>query len=87
MGGGIAWVVRQVDPSQRGENEWTWIIVGYLCPVVALVSCPPLFGIAGFVIGIRNISHRIFHGGWQVGLSIICGLLGMLIIGLLLLAD
>jgi len=56
------------------------IVAGYVCGGVALLFCPPGFGIAGIVIGIVNITRgAIGHGIAQIGISVGCTMVGMML--------
>jgi hypothetical protein len=69
--------------SRAGESteKGRWLLAaGYLCPCLALVLWPPIFGIAGLVIGIIHLTRgrrRIGHGVAQIVLSILFTLIGM----------
>ena len=79
IGSGVGHLLGVNDPTPRSETEWRWTIAGYLSALPGLIFCPPLFGLAGVIVGIRNLNHANPHGGWQIALAIAVGILGMLL--------
>jgi hypothetical protein len=66
----------------REVGELAWILVGYICIMASLLIFPPLFGVAGVGIGIRNKNKGyIEHGNIQIGLSIACAIVSMIFWG------
>jgi hypothetical protein len=55
------------------------MISGYLCALLALVVCPPLFGTAGFILGSILSRKGTIHGAFIKGLSVILGVIGVFI--------
>lgn len=56
------------------------IVAGYVCGGVALLFCPPGFGIAGIVIGIVNLTRgAVGHGIAQIVISVGCTTVGMML--------
>jgi hypothetical protein len=78
---------RAVVPLGRGNragestDNGRWLLAaGYLCPCLALVLWPPIFGIAGLVIGIIHLTRgrrRFVHGVAQIVLSILFTFIAM----------
>jgi hypothetical protein len=65
--------------SEKPLNNGT-VISGYVCMGLSLLCCPPLFGLAGLVLGIVNCclgGKNVMHGAIQVGGTIICTILGV----------
>ncbi|RBP41458.1 hypothetical protein DES53_107290 [Roseimicrobium gellanilyticum] len=54
-------------------------VVGYLCSLLALIVCPPLFGTAGFILGSVLSRKGILHGHFIKGLSLVLGVIGIFI--------
>ena len=54
-------------------------ITGYLCSLLALIVCPPLFGASGFVLGSILSRRGIPHGHFIKSLSLILGVIGVFI--------
>jgi len=86
VGAGIGWLVKAIDGQQRSVFETYAIVAGYVCAATALVLLPPLFGIAGALIGWRNLKvpSNLTFGRIHIVLSIICGLFGICLWGFLL---
>jgi curved DNA-binding protein CbpA len=64
----------------EGPSSAGFIAAGYICGILALFILPPAFALAGFMIGLVNVSkNRIGHGVAQIVISVSCGILGFLI--------
>jgi hypothetical protein len=71
---------RRIRAGESTDHGRWLLAAGYLCPCLALVLCPPIFGIAGLVIGLIHLTRgrrRIGHGVAQIVLSILFTLIGM----------
>ncbi|NNH70067.1 hypothetical protein HLB23_09375 [Nocardia uniformis] len=68
-------------PQQRGTQVFS--IIGFVCAAVALLFCPPGFGIAGIVLGLIGNSKGEPLGKWAALAAGICMVIG-LVIGFLL---
>lgn len=54
------------------------IVAGYLCATLAIVICPPVFGLAGFACGVANSGRgQTGHGSAQMVMAILFTLIGM----------
>lgn len=69
------------QPSASPGN--TLSIIGIVCGAIAFVLCPPLFGIAGIVLGSIGLSRQESLGWWAIGVSV-AGLVFGMVIGMLL---
>jgi len=66
--------------SESSGSSTGLIAAGYICGVLSLLILPPALGLAGFVIGIINLTKgSVGHGIAQIIISVTCGLLGMII--------
>jgi hypothetical protein len=68
-------------PAQANTGIYRVLtVVGYICAVLALILCPPVFGIVGFTIGTLLARKGVFpHGNTIRFLSIILGVIGVFI--------
>jgi hypothetical protein len=65
---------------RRSDDGAGLVIVGYVLPLLALLIFPPFLGAAGLVVGVINAGRgHAGHGCFQVILSIVCALVGMLL--------
>ena len=66
-------------PASR-ESTTGLIASGYICGLLSILFCPPALGLAGFVIGIVNLTKgSVGHGIAQIIISVTCGVLGMIL--------
>jgi len=66
------------DPSTASPGN-TLSIIGIVCGVLALLVCPPLFGIAGIVLGAIGLSRKESLGWWAIGASVAGLVLGLVL--------
>ncbi|MGW5109213.1 hypothetical protein [Nocardia sp. NPDC004123] len=64
-------------PPRSGPQ--TFSIIGFVCAVIALIFCPPLFGIAGIVLGVIGHSKGEPLGKWAAVASGVALVLGIII--------
>ena len=64
--------------QQKPQNEGGGlVVVGYILAFLSLIVIPIPLGIAGFVVGIVNLTKgKAGHGIAQIILSILCGMIG-----------
>jgi len=66
--------------TEQNTNSTGLIAAGYICGGLSLLILPLPLGLAGFVIGVVNLTKgSTGHGIAQIIISATCGLLGMLI--------
>lgn len=72
-------------PGQDVPNESnTLSIIGIVCGAIAFLFCPPLFGLAGLILGGIALSKKERLAPWALGVSGAGLVLGMVIGALLL---
>ncbi|MFF2555833.1 hypothetical protein ACFVUS_32820 [Nocardia sp. NPDC058058] len=64
-------------PQPRGTQIFS--IIGFICAGIALLFCPPIFGIAGIVLGIIGSNKGEPLGKWAAIASGVALVVGMLI--------
>lgn len=66
--------------STRTSDSGATLRLGYVCAFVSLLFFPPAFGLAGFILGIVNITKgQVGHGVAQIVLSVTCAIFGMIL--------
>ena len=66
--------------EKKKESSGGLIAAGYIFGLLSIVILPIPFGLAGFVIGIVNLTKGSSgHGIAQIILSALCGIIGMAI--------
>lgn len=64
----------------QSQSPTGLIVAGYICSILALLCFPPVLGLAGFVIGIVNLTKgSTGHGVAQIVLAVVCGGIGMVV--------
>ncbi|MFI6868393.1 hypothetical protein [Nocardia sp. NPDC050406] len=64
-------------PQQRGAQVYS--IIGFVCAAIALLFCPPVFGIAGIVLGLVGRSKGEPLGQWAAIAAGVCMVIGLII--------
>ena len=73
--------VQNTGLAPASRESTTWLIAsGYICGLLSILFCPPALGLAGFVIGIVNLTKgSVGHGIAQIIISVTCGVFGMIL--------
>lgn len=66
-----------VPPQHTGPQVFS--IIGFICAAIALIFCPPGFGIAGIVLGIVGHTKGEALGKWAAIAAGVCMVLGLVI--------
>ncbi|WP_067816708.1 hypothetical protein [Nocardia inohanensis] len=68
----------QPGPQPRTGPQ-VFSIIGFICAAISLIFCPPLFGIAGIVLGIIGHTKGEPLGKWAAIAAGVCMILGFVI--------
>ncbi|WP_067710579.1 hypothetical protein [Nocardia yamanashiensis] len=67
------------QPPQQHTGPQVFSIIGFICAAIALIFCPPGFGIAGIVLGIVGHNKGEALGKWAAIAAGVCMVLGLVI--------
>lgn len=69
------------QPIQRPpeNNGRVFTIIAFVFAAIALLFCPPLFGVAGIVLGAIGHSKGDPLGKWAIGAAAVCMVVGMIL--------